>query len=89
MLSDVIAGGNQILRFRQLGVAIVMNCGQRFALFHAAADAFVKFESDAVIDLVFLFFAAAAKHGEGDAEAFAVGPGDEAACSAGHNVSRS
>src|SRR6476660_7493745 len=84
MLSNVITIRNQALRFRQLGVAIVMDRGERFALFHAGADALVKFESHAVIDLVFLFFAAPAKHGERDAEALAVRPRDEASCGAGH-----
>src|SRR5258706_7903914 len=76
--SNVIAAGNQALRFRQLGVAIVMNCGERFAFFRAVANALVKFETYAVIDLVFLFFAAAAQHGERNAEALAVRTGDEA-----------
>src|SRR5882672_12203136 len=56
-----------------------MNRRERFAFFHAVADAFVKFESYAMIDLVFLFFAAAAQHGERNAETLAVGTGDEAA----------
>src|SRR6266849_1719245 len=77
--SNVIAAGNQALRLRQLGVAIVMNRGERFALFHAVADALVKFESYGMIDFVFLLFAAAAKHCERDAEALAASTGDEAA----------
>src|SRR5712692_8276200 len=84
VLSDMIATRNQALGFRQLGVAIVMNCGERFALFHAGTDALVEFESYAVIDLVFLLLTAAAEHGERDAEALAVGPRNEAPGSARH-----
>src|SRR6266849_7617351 len=79
VLSDMIATRNQALGFRQLGVAIVMNCSERFAFFHAVTDALVKFESYAVIDPVFLLLAAAAAHGERNAESLAVSAGDEAA----------
>jgi hypothetical protein len=48
----VVAGGNQAASFGQFGVAIVTNCGQRFSFFHAAADALVEFQSDAVVNLV-------------------------------------
>ena len=77
--ADLVAGGDQDSGLGQLGVAIVMNCDERLAFFHAVADAFVKFEADGVIDRVFLFFAASAEHGEGDAEVFAIRRGDEAA----------
>src|SRR5260370_4966117 len=70
---------NESLRFAKFGVAIVMNRGQRFSLFHAIADAFVKFEADAVIDLVFLFLAATAEHGQRHSKLLAVCSGDESA----------
>src|SRR5260370_15223024 len=54
-----------------------MNRSQRFPFFHAIADPFVEFEADAVIDLVFLLFAAPAEHGKRDAKLFAVCAGDE------------
>src|SRR5229473_7617476 len=76
--ANVITLRNEPLRFAKFGVAIVMNRGQRFSLFHAIADPLVEFEADAVIDLVFLFFAASAEHGERDAKLLAVGAGDEA-----------
>src|SRR6267143_1502787 len=78
-LADVITVLDAALRFGKFGVAIVMNRGQRFSLFHAIADPLVEFEPNAVIDLVFLFFAASAEHGERDAKLLAVGAGDEAA----------
>src|SRR6266478_5245600 len=68
---------NASLRFAKFGVAIVMNRGQRFSLFHAIADAFVEFEADAVIDLVFLFLAATAERGQRDSKLLAVCSGDE------------
>src|SRR6266481_4867791 len=77
--ANVITLRNASLRFGKFGVAIVMNRGQRFSLFHAVADAFVEFEADAVIDPVFFFFAASAKHGEGDAKLLAVRADNEAA----------
>src|SRR6266436_10218512 len=70
---------NASLRFAKFGVAIVMNRGQRFSLFHAIADAFVEFEADAVIDLVFLLFTASAEHREGHAKLLAVRADDETA----------
>src|SRR5260370_34590445 len=78
-LADVITVRDAALRFRKFGVAIVMNRGQRFSLFHAIADPLVEFEAHAVIDLVFLFFAASAEHGERDPKLLAVGAGVEAA----------
>src|SRR5258708_123656 len=66
-------------RFGKLGVAIVMNSGQRFSLFHAIADAFVEFETHAAIDLVFLLFAPSTEHGERNSKLLAVSAGDEAA----------
>src|SRR5713226_2039947 len=79
IFANKIAAGNERLRLGKLGVAIVMNRGQRFSLFHAIADALVEFEADTVIDLVFLFLAASAEHGQRDATLLAVGAGDEAA----------
>lgn len=32
-----------------------MNCGQRFSLFHAIADALVEFQADGVVNFVLLF----------------------------------
>src|SRR6266849_9130851 len=78
-LADVITVRDAALRFGKFGVAIVMNRGQRFSLFHAIADPLVEFEADAVIDLVFLLFAASAQQGERDAKLFTVRAGDEAA----------
>src|SRR5882762_1947441 len=78
-LADVITVRDAALRFGKFGVAIVMNRGQRFSLFHAIADALVEFEPNAVIDLVFLLFPASAEHRERDAKLLAVGAGDEAA----------
>src|SRR5260370_36421217 len=78
-LADEIAAGNQRFRFCKFGTAIVMNGGQRFADFHAIADALVKFEAHAVIDLVFLLLAATAQQGERDSKLFTVRAGDEAA----------
>src|SRR5260370_6490500 len=63
-LTDVITVRDAALRFGKFGVAIVMNCGQRFSFFHAIADALVEFEADAVVDLVFLLFTAFAEPGE-------------------------
>src|ERR1700682_494071 len=77
-LANLITVRDAALRFGKFGVAIVMNRGQRFSLFHAIADPLVKFEPDAVIDLVFLLFTASAEHGERDAKLLAVGAGDEA-----------
>src|SRR5258708_6132453 len=77
-LANLITVRDTALRFGKFGVAIVMNRGQRFSLFHAIADPLVEFEPDAVIDLVFLFFTASAEHGERDAKLLAVGAGDEA-----------
>src|SRR5258706_1005968 len=78
-LANLITVRDAALRFGKFGVAIVMNRGQRFSLFHAIADPLVEFEPDAVIDLVFLLFTASAEHGERDAKLLAVGAGDEAA----------
>src|SRR6267143_1702545 len=78
-LADVITVRDAALRFGKFGVAIVMNRGQRFSLFHAIADALVEFEPNAVIDLVFLLFPASAEQRERDAKLLAVGAGDEAA----------
>src|SRR6266849_2215430 len=77
--ANLITLRNESLRFAKFGVAIVMNRGQRFSLFHAIADAFVKFEADAVIDLVFLFLAATAERGQRDSKLLAVCSGDESA----------
>src|SRR6267378_4431144 len=74
-----IAAGNERFSFGEFGVAIEMKGGQGLSLFHAIADALVKFEADAVINLVFLPFAAPAQHGERNAELLAVRSGDEAA----------
>ena len=49
-----------------------------FAFFHGVADAFVKFEAYAGIDRVFFLFAAAAEHGQRDAELLALRGGDVA-----------
>src|SRR5579859_4339291 len=51
-----------------------MNCGQRLAFFYAIADTGVEFEPDGVVDAVFFFLAAAAKHGESDAKLVAQVP---------------
>src|SRR5271168_1114114 len=83
--ADRVAGGDQGAGFGQPGVAIVMNCCQRFVFFDGIADTLVEFEADGVVDLVFFFFAAAAEDGEGDSELFAVGAGDEARSGAGNN----
>src|SRR6266478_3447718 len=77
--ANVITLRNEPLRFAKFGVAIVMNRGQRFSLFHAIADPLVEFEADAVIDPVFFFFAASTEHVEGDAKLLAVRARDEAA----------
>src|SRR5258708_26111672 len=83
-LANLITVRDAALRFGKFGVAIVMNRGQRFSLFHAIADPLVEFEPDAVIDLVFLLFTASAEHGERDAKLLAVGAGDEAAGATRH-----
>src|SRR5713226_5655088 len=77
--ANVITLRDEALCFGKFGVAIVMNRGQWFSLFHAIADPLVEFQADAVIDLVFLFLAASAEHGEHDAKLLAVHAGDEAA----------
>src|SRR5437763_3989130 len=77
LFANEIAAGDEYLRFGKLCVAIVVNGGQRFTDFHAISDSFVEFQTDAMIDLVFLLFASAAKHGERDAESLAVGAGDK------------
>src|SRR6267143_905101 len=77
--ADVITLRNETLCFGKFSVAIVMNGGQRFSLFHAIADALVEFKPHTVIDFVFLFFAASAEHGERDSKLLAVGAGDKAA----------
>ena len=56
--TDEITRQNLLLRFSQTCVGIVMDCGQRFAFFHAVANALVEFQADARVDLVFLLFAA-------------------------------
>jgi len=61
-----------------VGVAIEMNGRQGLSLFHAIANALVKFEADAVINQVFLLFAASAEHGKRNAELLAVRSCDEA-----------
>src|SRR5258708_39439893 len=78
-LANQITVRDAARRFGKFGVAIVMNCGQRFSFFHAIADPLVEFKADAVIDLVFLLFTASAEHGERDAKLLAIGAGDEAA----------
>src|SRR5258708_23849357 len=77
-LANQITVRDAARRFGKFGVAIVMNCGQRFSFFHAIADPLVEFKADAVIDLVFLLFTASAEHGERDAKLLAVGAGNEA-----------
>ena len=52
-----------------------MNRDHFFVLFHAVADAFVKFQSDAVIDLVFFPFPAAPEHGQRCAKVFTIRSG--------------
>src|SRR6266849_6287525 len=79
VFADVITVHDEALCFDKFGVAIVMNRGQRFSLFHAIADPLVEFQADAVIDPVFLFLAASAEHGQRDAKLLAVGAGDESA----------
>src|SRR5271167_463855 len=75
--TDLVAVGDEALRFGQLCAAIVMNCGQWLAFFYAVSDAFVEFEADCMVDGIFLFFAAAAEHGEGGAKLLAVCCRDE------------
>src|SRR5229473_1929475 len=77
--ADVVTLRNELLRFGKFGVAIVMNRGQRFSLFHAVPDPFVELKSDAVIDLVFLFLAASAEHGESDSKLRAISADNVAA----------
>src|ERR1700693_4143490 len=60
VLIDHKAFRHQILGFCQLGVAIVMNCSQRFAYFYLLADAFVEFQAHGMINPVFLSFPATA-----------------------------
>ncbi len=79
IFANEIAAGNERLRFGKFGVAIVMNRGQRFSLFHTITDPLMEFEAHAVIDLVFFFFTASAEHGERDSKLLAVGASDEAA----------
>src|SRR5216684_3056207 len=79
IFANDIAAGDERFRFIKFGVAIEMTGGQRLSLFHAIANAFVEFEADAVIDLVFLLFTASAQHGERNAELLTVRAGDEAA----------
>src|SRR5437870_11094751 len=74
-LANHIAAANKILRFGKFGVAIVMNRDHFFVLFHAVADAFVKFQSDAVIDLVSFPFPAAPEHGQRCAKVFTIRSG--------------
>src|SRR5713101_2492698 len=78
-IADVITIRDEALCFRKLGVAIVMNRGQRFSFFHAITDPLVEFQADAVIDFVLLFLAASAEHGQREAKLLAVRAGDEAA----------
>src|SRR5580765_6907587 len=59
--------------FGELSVGIVKDGYQGFAGGATVADAFVKFKTHAGIDSVFLFFAATAEHGQGDAELHAIG----------------
>src|ERR1700682_6659245 len=63
---------HHMLGFFQLGVAIVMNCSQRFAYFYALADAFLKFEPHGMVDAVFFGFAAPTQHGQRGPKLFAV-----------------
>src|SRR5258708_28605797 len=74
-----IAAGDELFRFAEFSVLVEMNGGQGLSLFHAIAYAFVEFEADAVINFVFLLFAAASQHGERNAELLTVHAGDEAA----------
>src|SRR5215469_10666718 len=63
-LANHIAAANKTVRFGKFGVAIVMNRHHFFVRFHAVADAFVKFQADAVIDLVFFPLPASPEHGQ-------------------------
>src|SRR3984893_15551859 len=76
----------QMPRFPQLGAAIVMNRGQRFAFFYAIADALVKFQADSVVDVIFLGLPSSAEHRQCDAKLFAVGAGHKTArCTGQHH----
>src|SRR6267142_1257036 len=75
-LSDEIIFSDQSLSVGKPSISIVANRGQGFAFFDAIADALVKSQSDGVVDGIFLFFAAAAENGQGDAELLAVGARD-------------
>src|ERR1700722_202111 len=83
--TNFVAIGDESFGFGQLCAAIVMNCGERLALFYVVADALVKFESDGVVDGVFLFLAAAAEGSESGAELFAIRCGDKA-CGRAANI---
>src|ERR1700719_2760098 len=72
VLIDHKAFRHQILGFCQLGVAIVMNCSQRFAYFYPLADAFVEFQAHGMVNPVFLSFPATAQHRQRDAKLLAV-----------------
>src|SRR5579859_530060 len=76
--ADLIAGGDETPRFRQLCSVIVMNCYERLAFFYTVANAFVKFEADSVVDTVFLFFTTTAKGGKGGPELLAICCADKA-----------
>src|ERR1700682_102038 len=56
-----------------------MDGGEGFTFFDAVADALVKFETDGMIDGIFLFLAAAAENGQGNAELLAICSGDVSA----------
>src|ERR1700730_7844361 len=82
--AEIVAAGDEALGFRELGVVIVVDGGERVAFFHGVADALAEFEADAVVDGVFFFCATAAEHGEGDAELLAVRSRDEAGVFTGY-----
>src|SRR6202790_5654445 len=75
--AEIVAAGDEALGFREFGVVIVVDGGQRFAFFHGVAYALAEFETDAMVDGVFLFFPAAAERGQGDYELFAIVCGDD------------
>src|SRR5260370_14878474 len=77
-LGDEIVLSDQRFGFGEPRIGIVVDGRKRLAFLDVIADAFVKLQTNSVIDGVFLFLATTAKNGKRNAESLAVGAGDVA-----------
>src|SRR6266849_1981959 len=79
LLPDAVSLLQQITRFGEASVGIVMNCAQWLVLANRIAHLLVQDEADGRIDEILLFFAATAEHEAGYADLLALNGVDEAA----------